>query len=551
MRRLCGRLATLSIQRWQVRFWSLLLALLCSLTTMPTLSAQTPVTEEPKMPAASGTPTASDSNERVLEIGLADAIEMALQNGLEIERERLSPQIARTDIGRARAEFDPVAGVFGNLGQTKTLPENRSRVFDDNGDVVGQVIIRPFAKNGEFGSRFRQKILLGGSYEIRFVNTREDVAPRSFGTSERIVDPRYETRFELTFTQPLLKDFGIYVNAALIQQAQKATEIAEQQVLQTVLDTVFAVQQRYWTLAFRIQDLEAQRESQKLAEDFLAENTVRVELGTLAPIELVQAETRVKSRQGDVIVAEAAVREAEDQVKEILNLPETLGTWDLRVRPTETPSFAPVAAIVVEEKVVVALSHRPDFAQSQLAIASREINLKVAQNQRLPSLDLLLNGSISSFGDGFDDSISKIVEGEGYSWAVGLQFEQPLGNRLARNELERRRLELRQAHVDQRRLKRTIVRQIRQAIREIETSAKRVEVARATTTLARTQLEAEQEKFRLGLSTSFNVLEFQETLTRARTDETRALSDYNIALALLDQLTGEIQYGNPLAPAQQ
>jgi outer membrane protein TolC len=101
---------------------------------------------------------------------------------------------------------------------------------------------------------------------------------------------------------------------------------------------------------------------------------------------------------------------------------------------------------------------------------------------------------------------------EGYEWAIGLQFQYPLGNRFARNELLRRNLELKQALVDQRLLVRNIVRDIRQAIRDVETAVQRVEVARQATELARTQLEAEQEKFRLGLSTSFNVLEFQSKL---------------------------------------
>jgi outer membrane protein TolC len=125
---------------------------------------------------------------------------------------------------------------------------------------------------------------------------------------------------------------------------------------------------------------------------------------------------------------------------------------------------------------------------------------------------------------------------------IGLRFQYPLGNRFARNEFLRRDLELKQARVEQRRLLHTIVQQIRQAVRDIETDSKRVEVTRAATVLARTQLEAEQEKFRLGLSTSFNVLTFQRDLSTAQSDETQALSDYNVALARLDQVTGKIQY---------
>ena len=501
----------------------------------PAAQQQAPPALPPAMPYS--------ATERVLELSLEDAIRLAIQNNLDIERDRFAPAIARAEVEKARATFDPVTGLDASLGQTKSLPINRVLQFDPiTGAIVGERISTQFLKHGEVTPSFAQKVITGANYQIRFVNTRENVAPSRIGSSSRIVDPRYESQIELTFTQPLLRDFGISVNTATIRQAQNSALIAEQQVLQTILNTIFNAQQSYWDLSFRIQDLAVRRESQKLAEDFLAENKARVELGTLAPIELVQAETSVKTREGDVITAESAVRAAEDRFKDVLNLPETLGTWDLRIRPIDTPSFVPITSIPVEEKVDLALKNRPDYMQSRLDIASREIARDFARNQRLPRLDFVGQASVGAFGGGVDESLRDIPDTEGYAWSIGLRFQYPLGNRFARNELLRRDLELKQARVEQRRLLHTIVQQIRQAVRDIETDSKRVEVTRAATVLARTQLEAEQEKFRLGLSTSFNVLTFQRDLSTAQSDETQALSDYNVALARLDQVTGKIQY---------
>jgi outer membrane protein TolC len=198
-----------------------------------------------------------------------------------------------------------------------------------------------------------------------------------------------------------------------------------------------------------------------------------------------------------VIRAEAAVGDAEDRLKEVLNMPETIGTWHIRLRPTESPPFVPITAIPVEEKVTLALQKRPDFVQSQMGIASREIARDFARNQRRPRLDIIGRSSVAAFGEGFDETTGNLGDAEGYEWLIGLRFEHPLGNRFARNEFLRRDLELKQALVDQRRLIRTIVRDIRQAVRNIETFSKQVEVTRQATVLARTQLEAEQEKFRL------------------------------------------------------
>jgi outer membrane protein len=196
----------------------------------------------------------------------------------------------------------------------------------------------------------------------------------------------------------------------------------------------------------------------------------------------------------------------------------------------------------VSTQVDVALKKRPDFVRSQLDIAAREIARNFARNQRLPRLDIVSSASIQAFGAGFDASAGRLRNAEGSAWAVGLRFEQPLGNRSARSELLKRNLELQQAQVDQERLLLTIIREVAQAIRDIETLHEEVEVTRAAAVLAHLQLEAEQEKFRLGLTTSFDVLALQEELSVARTRETRALSDYNVALARLDQITGKLQY---------
>jgi outer membrane protein len=496
--------------------------------------------------APSGSPPPalpSSATERMLALSLEDAIRLALQNNLDIERGRLDPQVAHTKVEQARAVFDPSAALTMSLSQTKPLPQNKTLQFDpDTGAVAGVVIVRPFSKDAAVTPSFKQQIVTGGNYELRFMNTWNRSAPARSGSTIRLANPRYQGTLQLTFTQPLLKNFGIEVNTAPVRQAQNTEEIARQQLLQTILNTVFAVQQGYWELVFHIQDLGVKREAQKLAEDFLAENKLRVELGALAPVELVQSETQVKQREGDVITAEAAVREAEDALKEILNLPESLGTWQMRVQPTDTPPFVPMTDIAIADKVAFALQHRPDVVQSQLTVASQEIARNVARNQRLPQLDLGGTASASGFGNDFGNSLTDLGTADGYNWGASLTFSYPLGNRAANNALLQQSLLLKQARIDQRKVERTVSRQILQTVRNLETASKQVEVTRAATVLARSQLEVEQEKFRLGLSTSFNVLQLQNQLTAARSNEIRALSDYNEALAQLDQSTGTLRY---------
>lgn len=498
----------------------------------------------PPPPAAQPPALPLSATERVIELSLEEAIRLALEYNLTIKRERFSPPIAHTEVVQERAAFDPIGGVDVQVSETKDLPTTRTLVIDPTGNIVGEQITRPFSHRDEYTPRLQQRVLLGSSYEILFINSRQEVSPSQFGLTGQIADPRFESRVELSFTQPLLRDFGIAVNKAFIRQAEQGELIAEQQVVQAILDTLFAVQQRYWELVFRTQDLEVKQESQKLAEQFLAENKQRVELGLLPPVELIQAETSIKRRQADTIRAALAVRRAENQLKEVLNILGFVGTWQVRLRPTDQPSIAPLTALSLEEQVDLALKKRPDFVRSQLEIAIREIARDFARNQRLPRLDIVGRASVQAFGEGFDESIDRLPKTDGYAWTIGLRFEQPLGNRFARNELRKRELELQQARVDQQQLLLFIVQEVAQALQDIESLIEEAKVTTAGTALARAQLEAEEEKFRLGLTTSFNVLEIQEDLSLARTDETRVLSEYNIALGRLDQVTGQLQYAD-------
>jgi outer membrane protein TolC len=146
--------------------------------------------------------------ERALALSLEQAIQLALQNNLDIERVRLDPQVQHTLVEQARAVFDPTVGLTANLSQTKTLPQNQSLVFDpQTGAVTGVSIVRPFSKDVAVTPGFKQQIVTGANYELRFINTWNRSSPANAGAASRIADPRYEGSLTLTFTQPLLKNF--------------------------------------------------------------------------------------------------------------------------------------------------------------------------------------------------------------------------------------------------------------------------------------------------------------------------------------------------------
>jgi outer membrane protein TolC len=269
-----------SIFRCQKRWWRsgvVIWCLLC-MSYMPARDSEAASRTQQRVaqqsaPAVAPPPALPLSvTERVIALSLEQAIQLALQNNLDIERGRFDPQIAHTQVEQARAVFDPSVGLTSSLSQTKTLPQNQTVVFDANGFSTGTFdITRPFSKDVSVTPSFKQQIVTGANYELRFINTWNKSSPASSGPTSRIANPRYEGRLQLTFTQPLLKNFGIEVNTALIRQAQNTEEIARQKLLQTILDTVFAAQLGYWDLVFRIEDLGVKREALGLAKNFLAE----------------------------------------------------------------------------------------------------------------------------------------------------------------------------------------------------------------------------------------------------------------------------------------
>ena len=301
--------------------------------------AESPAAAEPAMAAG----------ERVLELTLENAIQLALQNSLAIERERFAPLIARVDTDRAKVEFDPKVGAELTASETQELRTNQNPMF------------HPIMDSRTMLSAYlRHTVVTGGNYEIRFVTSQSDQQPDNAGFGRRIHNPLYENTLELTFTHPLCcRTSALPLTGRPFARPKSGSRLPSRASFRAILDTVFAVHRGYWELVFRIQDLAAKQQSQKLAEDFLAENTVRVELGTLAPIELVQAETRVKTREGDVIVAQSDLREADDRLKAILNIPESMGSWSVRLQPTDSPAFSADTTFAVEEQVDIAMRQRP------------------------------------------------------------------------------------------------------------------------------------------------------------------------------------------------
>jgi outer membrane protein TolC len=469
--------------------------------------AQTGVNQPPAVPPSG-----------VMALSLRDSIALALKNNLDIQVEGFNPQVREQALVGEKAVFDPSA--FLEFTRSDNRAPSTSSFFSGG---------RALSDLWDYNAGLRQKLPTGGTYELRFNNEYLNTHSASTG---------FSSRFGLTLTQPLLKNFGLEANETNIRIATNNQGISREQLRLRVSSVVTQVKSGYFDLIFARENLQVQQRSLQLARDLVALNKARVRAGVAAPVEVTQAEAQEAARVQDVILAEKAVRDAEDNLKVILNLPVS-GGWDQQIQPTDSPSFE-VKPINADEAIRTALEGRYEYKSAKLDIENKELSVRLTRNQLLP--DLSLTGSVFTNGAGnpYGSDISEMGSSHFVSYSAGVVLTVPLGNRAAQSSYIQAKLNLDQARTSLKNLELQITQQVRQAIRQVEANAKRIDANRAARVLAEEQLRVEQRRLEAGVTTTFNVLSFQRDLAAAQASEIQAITDYNKSLANLDNVMGMV-----------
>lgn len=468
-----------------------------------------------------------------LRLSLREAVLLAMKNNLDIAIAGYDPKIKAEDVVIAKSVFDPTFSL--------TLDANRT-VSPTATQLAGASVNA--TENRDVNTSLVQKLPFGASYTLSMTNNRFDTNS-SFAQPPSGINPSYKTFLTLSLAQDLLKNFGVDVNTAPIKIARNNQAISVTQFRQQANQVITSVHNAYWTLVFAIENLEVQKRSMRLARELEALNRARVRAGVAAPVEVTQAEAQVAARVHDVILAEKAVKDAEDQLTLIINFPDGEQIWARTLLPTDTPSFE-VASVNVDASIQEALEKRPEYAAAKLTLQNSDLDLRVKRNQLLPSLQLQgsvgLNGLNSSAGGDLD----RLTSGDFTQWSAALVLTYPLGNRSARSALIQARLSHTQAGMSLLNLKRQIISQVREAVRRIETDVRRIEAAQVARALAEEELRIEQKRLEVGVTTTFNVLAFQRDLAEAEVREIQAITTYNQDLAHLDLQKGTILEKNQL-----
>jgi outer membrane protein TolC len=462
-------------------------------------------------------PPASPTAPGVMALSLREGIALALTNNLDVAVEGYNPRIREQELIQERAVFDPSA-----LLEVQRIDNQTPANFSLGGGGVDV---------WDFNTGVRQRLPTGGTYELRLNNEYANTIIRDLdGFSSRVV---------LSLSQPLLRNLGFDVNLTNIRIATNNQSISREQLRLRVSDVVTQVQNAYFDLIFALENLEVRRRSLRLAQELVALNRSRVRAGVAAPVEVTQAEAQEAARLQDVILAEKAVRDAEDALKVVLNLPATSATWDTIIQPVDAATFQAVT-VSQEEAVRTALDNRYEMRSAKLDIDNRDLTVRLTRNQLLPDLALTGTLGLGGFGSSYGSAVNEALSTEFTSYTIGLQLTVPIGNRAAQAGYIRSKLLSDQAKISLRQLELLITQQVREAVRRVEADARRVEANRAARVLAEEQLRVEQRRLEAGVTTTFNVLSFQRDLAEAQANEIRAITDYNKSLANLDQARGVV-----------
>lgn len=473
----------------------------------------------------------------VRQLSSDEAVRLALENNLGLKADRLGPQIQELGIAQARSFWTP-AFTTRFLANSADTPS--TNVFSG-----GAIKVNDSRVATEVG--VTQVLPTGGNYTLLWSNSR--------ATSTNIFsnfDPLLDASLRFDFNQPLLRNFKIDSVREQLAFAQNDRTTSDLQLRTSITRTTRLVRNAYWDLVYQIDSRAATVESLELARRQQADNERRVQVGTMAAIDVVEAQAEVARNEESVIIAESAIREAEDRLRALIFAGVSADLWTVSLEPTDKAPFVPLT-LDVDGAIQRAMRERLDLQISRNGVARNEIGIQYLHNQTLP--DISAQASYLSAGaggsrlapiEGFpvvDPGPRPVINERGTAsilgdvftnafptWSVGVSVSYPIGTSTAEADLARARLQQNQAQAELKRLELQAAIEVRTIARQVETNQKRVQTTRVSRELAERRLEAAQKKLAAGIETTFFVFQAQRDLTQARTNEVKAAADYNKSL---------------------
>ncbi len=511
-----------------------------------------------------------------MKLSLDAAIQLALENNLDVEIQRFGPLISGEDETIAWGTYDPE--LFAEFGYASNK--------DPNAFALNNVSSSLEKPTDGFGG-FRGLIpLAGSSYDFRFAGSR-----KTTNSSVQSLSPELRSSFSLSLNQPLLR--GLWWNEPWTRV--KTTALIYDQSIEefrtVVMDMVMAVENAYWDLIAKEEQMNVQKKSLETAEALLEQSKIEYEVGVASKVKVVESEAGVAQREFELIRATNFFRSAQDNLVDLILGTRFTADAALNVEPTDRPDDYIQYNVDGDAATQRAFAMRPELAIAQDRIDTQELEVKFAKNQRLPQFDIKLtygnrglagdqNSSASSrggtcgagsaagrigafcaidancggaagscvatplppiastdFGDSLDNFLSEDAADQ---FSVRGLFSIPIPNTAPRARVSRSELVLRQLRTEKRRLEQNIILEIRKAIRDIVSTQEGIEAARRETAASTEQLRAERVRLEYGESTPFDVLQREEQLVESQNREIGAFQGYRTSVTDLNRAQGTI-----------
>jgi outer membrane protein TolC len=463
-----------------------------------------------------------------------EAVRRALERNLDIQVQRLEPQLLDLQTAALWSTYRPTLTSSLFTQSATSLPTSQlqalggSRINDDS-----------LQWNGGMTQAFRWG---GGNLALNFNNTRLETS-----NTAATRNPAYSSYIQAQYTQPLLRSFKTDQTRSSLLFCELQSQITDLNLRSTLTITEASVRNAYWDLVFAIENIEAARRSLDLATKLVQDNRARVEIGTMAPIDVVQAQAEEANRRQALVSAEATRRTSELALKRLIVGGTDDDLWDATIEPTDRPATTP-ESIDLESAVRAALANRVDVAVAKRSLEQNEIAMKNLRNLTLPDLNLISSYNLAGRGGtefqrsgiggaitntipgGYSNALSNIGGFDAPTWSFRLQFNYPLGQSATEANYARARVQVTQTQAQLKQAELIVATEVTNAALSVRNSLESVQAAAATRELSERRLEAAQSKFEVGMSTNFEVVQAQRDLADARTTELRNILNYRKAI---------------------
>jgi outer membrane protein TolC len=479
----------------------------------------------------------------VVKLTLEEAIKAALDHNLDIAVQRLNPEINDIAYASLAAFYRPA--LTSTLAKTASTTPNTSQISGASSGTAGVTLDTATVNGG-----LSQNIFWGGGSIAATLNNNR----QSTTNNTSLFNPSYNSIWSAVYTQPLVRNFRIDANREQLSITKINGDITDAQLRSTITNTLSNVRNAYWDYVFAVESVDVAQQSLTLAEQLVKDNQTRVEVGTMAPIDVVSAQSQSATARQNLVVAQATSRSAEIALKRLIVAGTQDPIWSSSLDPVDRPDFRP-EAIDLDAAVRRALNERTDIYIAKKTEAQNDVTLRFLQDQMRPQADLVgtyglagiggtqlvratnLGGGIqNTIPGGLGDAFNTLYRNDFPRWTLQLNISYPLGMSSQQASVAKARVQLNQIQAQLKQVELQVATDVTNAVVTARSNAERVQAAQAAREFAQKTLDAEQSKFEVGMSTNYNVILIQRDLATAQNNELQAILNYRKSLVELDRL---------------